>query len=265
MSELLDATDDVLSIPVAEVRSREDFTVCLDRARVLAGPLSHREIENRSGRRLRRTKIGQVLAGEFPHRDFLLVYLDVCGVPETDRAEWLRIWAWLLTRSSTKDEAVSAEVTQVIARPMATPVLAPEVQQLRADLNATVSALRRGQHEKQELERRLTRAESAYADATTQARTLRDQLERAQHKINDLTELINWLRTEGPAAADPATEEKSTPVEENAAGDEETSPPDQHRLPGSSRETKYTVAYTRAEVEDIFGANEKAAPPVFGL
>jgi hypothetical protein len=265
MSELLDATDDMLSIPVGQVRSREDFIACLDRARVLAGPLSHREIETRSGRRLRRTKIGQVLAGEFPHRDFLLAYLEVCGVPETDRTEWLRAWARLMARPSTIDESVSAEVTQVIARPTVAPVIAPEVRQLRADLDATLSALRRGRHEKQELERRLIRTESAYADAATQARALRDQLEHAQHKINDLTELINWLRTEGPGADEPVAEEESTPAKEQPAGDEETSPPDQHRTPGPSREAKYTVAYTRAEVEDIFGANEKAAPPVVGL
>jgi hypothetical protein len=265
MSELLDATDDMLSIPVAQVRSREDFIACLDRARVLAGPLSHREIESRSGRRLRRTKIGQVLAGEFPRRDFLLTYLEVCGVPEADRTEWLRAWAWLLTRSSTMDEPVSAEVTQVLARPTVAPAIAPEVRQLRADLDATLNALRRGQHEKQELERRLVMTESAYADAATQARALRDQLERAQHKINDLTELINWLRTDGPGADEPAAEEQPTPTEEQPADDEETSPPDQHRAPGPPREAKYTVAYTRAEVEDLFGANQKAAPPVVGL
>lgn len=265
MSELLDATDDMLSIPVAQVRSREDFIICLDRARVLAGPLSHREIESRSERRLRRTKIGQVLAGEFPRRDFLLTYLEVCGVPEAERTEWLRAWAWLLTRSRTVDEPVSAEVTQVLARPTAVPVVAPEVRQLRADLAATLSALRRSQHEKQELERRLVRTESAYADSATHARALRHQLEHAQRKINDLTELINWLRTEGPGVDEPVAEEQSTPAEEQPAGDEDTSPSDQHRTPGPSREAKYTVSYTRAEVEDIFGANEKAAPPVVGI
>lgn len=260
MSELLDATDNKLSIPVEQVRSREEFIACLDRARVLAGPLSHRELESRSGRRLRRTKIGQVLAGELPRRDFLLIYLEVCGVPEADRIEWLRAWARLMTLPSTMDEPIYAEVTQVLARSTAAPVIAPEVRQLRADLDATLSALRRGQHEKQELERRLIRTESAYADAATQARVLRDQLERAQDKINDLTELINWLRTEGPG-----TEQQPPPAEEQQAGDEATSPPDQHRAPGPQREAKYTVTYTRTEVEDIFGANGKAAPPVFGI
>lgn len=75
------------------------FTRCLEEARILAGPLSHRELESRSGRRLGRTKIGQVLRGTLPQRDFLLVFLEVCGVPKDRWPRWLEAWG-RLTRIS---------------------------------------------------------------------------------------------------------------------------------------------------------------------
>jgi hypothetical protein len=105
---------DASQIPVRQAETLADFIQCLDQLRTLAGPLSHREIQSRSGNVLTRTKIGQVLNGELPRRDFLLVYLEVCGVPECDRPQWLQAWARLaqarqshgvLTRREAQDRA----------------------------------------------------------------------------------------------------------------------------------------------------------------
>jgi hypothetical protein len=86
------------------VRTIADFAECLDQLRVLAGPLSHREIASRSGGLLRRTKIGQVLSGELPRREFLTAYLEVCGASREAGDSWLRVLARLAaaTRSPSR-------------------------------------------------------------------------------------------------------------------------------------------------------------------
>jgi hypothetical protein len=88
-------TTDVSQVPVSGASSPAEFAQCLEDVRLLAGPLSARELEKRSGKRLGRTKIGEVLAGSLPRRDFLLVYLEVCGVPQQSWADWLETWGRL--------------------------------------------------------------------------------------------------------------------------------------------------------------------------
>ncbi|OLF09182.1 hypothetical protein BLA60_21670 [Actinophytocola xinjiangensis] len=228
---------DPLSIPVTRARSREEFIACLDRARVLAGPLSHREIENRSANRLRRTKIGQVLAGELPRRDFLVTYLEVCAVPENDRAAWLRSWARVLTadpEQSTSDREPAGDVTQVISRTSAA------LQDAR-----NVNDQGRDHTENEELRRQL-------AEAAGEARVLRDQLRRAQDQISDLTDQLAWLRSHEPR---PATVVVDPPR-----------PTFRHLPPPRTREsTKYPLNYTNEELHDLFGHGDAiVAPPVLG-
>jgi hypothetical protein len=68
-----------------------EFTRCLRQVRHSAGQLSNREIAARSGRRLSRWMVGEVLGkGALPKRDFLEAFLAVCGVPASERAWWDR-------------------------------------------------------------------------------------------------------------------------------------------------------------------------------
>lgn len=88
---------DVSAVQVEECTTPAEFAHCLEQVRHLAGPLSHRQIEAKSGHQLARTKIGQVLGGSFPNREFLEVFLDVCRVPESAREPWFGAWTRLAT------------------------------------------------------------------------------------------------------------------------------------------------------------------------
>lgn len=86
---------DASAVRVCEAATPDEFAQCLEQVRNLAGPLSHREIAAKSEHRLARTKIGQVLNGTLPKREFLGVFLDVCGVPEADQEPWFETWSRL--------------------------------------------------------------------------------------------------------------------------------------------------------------------------
>ncbi|MCE6998317.1 hypothetical protein LZG04_26475 [Saccharothrix sp. S26] len=138
------------SVPITAATTTADFARCLDQVRVLAGPLSHRAVESRSGGRLRRTKIGQVLGGELPNREFLLVYLRVCGVAEALWPVWQEVWARLTTgpltgvataapdtgtaeRAETVLERAEAQATEI--RRIAHAQAADLLDRTRADLD----------------------------------------------------------------------------------------------------------------------------------
>jgi hypothetical protein len=87
---------DTSVVSLDRVRTPADFADCLDQLRKLAGPLSHRELERRGGKHLRRTKIGEVLGGDLPNREFLLAFLAACGTSEDEAEKWLLVWTRLV-------------------------------------------------------------------------------------------------------------------------------------------------------------------------
>jgi hypothetical protein len=135
---------DASLVPLSTVRTAADFAECLDQVRVLAGPLSHREIESRSGGRLRRTKIGQVLGGELPHREFLTVYLEVCGVSEATSESWHRIWTRLVStaRSPSRPAARIAEAGDALVLRRERDAALARIQRLTDELKSLRSATR---------------------------------------------------------------------------------------------------------------------------
>jgi hypothetical protein len=73
-----------------------EFTRCLQQVRHIAGPLSNRQISARSGERLSRWMVGEVLdKGTLPKRDFLDMFLTVCGVAAEERPRWDKVRASL--------------------------------------------------------------------------------------------------------------------------------------------------------------------------
>lgn len=134
----------VPEIPLSAVRTAADFAECLDQLRVLAGPLSHRQIESRSSGRLRRTKIGQVLNGELPRREFLAAYLEVCGVTDAAKEPWHRVWAHLIsTAQGWRQSAagISEDGDALVLRKERDAALA-QVQRLLDELEMLQSAAR---------------------------------------------------------------------------------------------------------------------------
>ena len=173
---------DASSIPLDAARTNADFARCLNQLRILAGPLSHRQIEARSGGRLGRTKIGQVLNGELPRREFLHVYLRVCGVQERADAAWYEAWARLVP-SARIDPAGDASEQEAGAGERAAVDRAVEqaddiVRQAREHAAAiTAQALAEAERDKtQELER-IHRAEEERDIAFNRARHLVNELD----------------------------------------------------------------------------------------
>jgi hypothetical protein len=177
---------DVSPVPVDQAETLVDFARCLDQVRILAGPLSHREIESRSGGILTRTKIGQVLNGDLPRREFLVAYLEVCGVPASDRPLWLEMWGRLAQtakprgvptrreaqeRATTIIEKAETEAREIIARAQA------EVDALRA--HARMEAQRARQAD----DVRIAGAEEERDAALARARSLTLELD-AMHETS---------------------------------------------------------------------------------
>lgn len=172
---------DISSIPLADARTHADFARCLNQLRILAGPLSNRQIEARSGGRLGRTKIGQVLNGELPRREFLHVYLQVCGVHERANA-WYETWARLMPTTQI-DSAGDASGQEAEVDDQAVVDLASEqaddiVWKAREHAAAiTAQAQAQAEHNKtQELER-IHRAEEERDIAFNRARHLVSELD----------------------------------------------------------------------------------------
>jgi len=158
---------DLSGVPLGGVRTAADLAACLDRVRVLAGPLSHRELDRLSGGRLGRTKIGQVLAGELPRRGFLATYFEVCGVPAADRPAWYDTWAGLV-------------VGRAVDEPVPVPVREP-----RGGADAELTALR-GE---------LSRATRELADLRGTGDLLRAERDRALAHADALVVEVIGLRT----------------------------------------------------------------------
>ncbi|MBP2186385.1 hypothetical protein [Amycolatopsis magusensis] len=91
--------EDHATIDLEAVHDAQQFGKCLHKLRNLAGPLSNREIERRSKKNIGRTKIGQAVDGELPNRDFLEIFLHVCGISHPETQAWFSTWARLSTGS----------------------------------------------------------------------------------------------------------------------------------------------------------------------
>jgi hypothetical protein len=244
-------------IPLSTVRTAADFAECLDQLRVLAGPLSHREIEGRSGGRLRRTKIGQVLAGELPRRDFLAAYLEVCGVPEDATAAWHQVWTTLATaaRRSTRpiDETATLrkerDAAQFEARRLADEVrrLRSVIRTMGAEHNAAIQQAERTGKASESAENRLRTAEAVRDEAVGRARHLRDEIMQARTKIADLDGTVAQLRDERDSALDELASLRWQLDSRYATS-------------GSKRLTRYT----QDEAEDLYGSTKHGPPPVIG-
>jgi hypothetical protein len=215
------------AVTLASVRTAADFARCLDHVRILAGPLSHREIEGRAGGRLRRTKIGQVLAGELPRRDFLEAYLEVCGVPEDARGVWHQVWIRLVSHTpAVADEAgllrkqLDAALTQVRR-------LANELAALRVDRDAANQRLQQTGEILDATQRRLRTTEEARDEALAHIQRLDEELAFATSRLSE-------------ARSDIAS---------------------RHAVASSP---KALVRYTRGEAETLYGSDATTMPPVLG-
>ncbi|SDC51743.1 hypothetical protein [Actinokineospora iranica] len=252
---------DTSSVAVERVRTAAEFAACLDQVRVLAGPLSHREIESRGGGRLRRTKIGQVLAGELPRREFLAAYLTVCGVPADAHEPWHRKWTFLIsarlpaepdvaTVHRERDAAVARArlLEQEVAALRATAVVPPEahesfrkeIRTLRAERDAARGQARLATRQHESTVERLRLAEAARDEALSRQRLLDNDLQAAGATIARLTETVDRLR----ARPRQARTESASPRE----------PSGQKRL----------ALYTREEADDLYGTTSDAPSPVIG-
>ena len=94
------------NIDPTQVTSLEDLAACLRQLRVEAGPLSYNELNRRAlgnegflpGNRgaripLGRSAISKVFRGKmFPHRNFLLTLVDICGVDVEVDQRWEQAW-----------------------------------------------------------------------------------------------------------------------------------------------------------------------------
>jgi hypothetical protein len=177
---------DTSGVPVQEATTAVEFTRCLEQVRVLAGPLSNREIETRSGHVLRRTKIGQVLRGDLPRRDFLVTYLRVCGVAEGELPTWLDVWARLAhvelpttvaTRRNARERA-SAVIANAEARAREITAQAQtEVEGLMAFARVEADRVRQVE------ESRIAAAEEERDSAMARARVLTSELD-AMHETS---------------------------------------------------------------------------------
>lgn len=109
-------------IPLDKVSNSADFGACLTKLRNLAGINSNREVEKFSNQLLGRTKVGKALAGELPKKNFLVLYLLTCGVPEEDHEPWLDVWSRLdpVTSAfgvdSTSTTAARDEAREILAK-----------------------------------------------------------------------------------------------------------------------------------------------------
>ena len=206
------------------VRTPADFADRLDRLRKFAGPLSRRELERRGGKQLRRTKIGEVLGGELPHREFLLAFLSVCEVPEDEVEKWLRVWTRLMalpnptTRRTEEPVVARAEYDRVTAEAhkltaklaavraervtdteRATTTIAPnesvtrELRKLRDERDA---ANREARHLAERYDARAARlrtTEGALDEALARVRSLERDLAEARDEITNLTATVRRL------------------------------------------------------------------------
>lgn len=173
-------TIDTSGVPVRQAETAADFGKCLEQVRILAGPLSNREIETRSGHTLRRTKISQVLRGDLPRRDFLTIYLQVCGVPEAQQPIWFEIWAQLAhveqppTVSTRRNARESATAIIEKAKEQAGEIAA----QARADVEALMAYARaEAERARQADDGRVSAAQEERDSALARTRTLTLELE----------------------------------------------------------------------------------------
>lgn len=235
-------TSDMSTIPLQTVRTAADFAGCLDQLRVLAGPLSHREIESMSDRRLRRTKIGQVLGGQLPRRDFLAVYLEVCGVDNTE--PWYRVWTRLISaRGRRDDDALTLrnerdEALTTVAR------LNAQVDDLWSTVHATQTDRDAAVQRAKRAEAEAKRLRATEAEAQGRVRLLSQEVLAARGRITELDETVDGLRAElANAMTDIA--DLRWQLNSRAAAN------------GSKRLTRYT----QDEAEDLYGTSDILAPP----
>lgn len=125
------------AVDLSRVQTAADLADCLETIRVLAD-LSYRQMvqiaRDKFGKPLSKTKIGQVLGGQFPNREFLITFLQVCGVPEVRHNRWVATWNRLAMRYSARR-----------ARQAGTQAGEPE--QLRGDAQAEANEILRRAHD----------------------------------------------------------------------------------------------------------------------
>jgi hypothetical protein len=167
-------------VPVQEATTAAEFARCLEQVRVLAGPLSNREIETKSGHTLRRTKIGQVLRGDLPRRDFLVTYLRVCGVAEREVPTWIEVWSRLAhvelpttvaTRRNARERASAVIATAEARAREITAQAQAEVDRLMAFARVEADRVRQVE------ESRIAAAEEERDSAMARARVLTSELD----------------------------------------------------------------------------------------
>ena len=242
---------DTSLVSLDSVRTVADFAECLDQLRVLAGPLSHREIASRSGGLLRRTKIGQVLGGELPRREFLTTYLEVCGVSHEAGDAWLRLWARLVstTRSPSHLPEDDPQVLRKERDAARTQVqrLTNELETLRsathaadAEREATIRRARQASEMNESAVRRLRSAQTAREEAQGHVRLLSQEVMAGRARITELNDTADKLRAELESAAAEIAGLRRELVGNRSA------PNDSKRL----------IKYTQSEAEELYGTDE---------
>lgn len=287
---------DTGQIRVSEAKTVADFARCLEEVRILAGPLSHRELQSRSGGRLGRTKIGKVLKGMLPQRDFLLVFLEVCGVSQDNRHCWLEVWG-RLTRvdnghATMPGPAEDDQATDIVANAQA------RAEKIIEEGRAAVAALlTRAKAEAEQLTRsanaRVLRAEDDREAAIAQARSANRELEatlerhvqrirftederdralnRAHTLSNTLTELQDTTRTQIAEAEEQRNSawakvnKLTAELEIERQRVKELSERNERLRAQTGHDERYAPAYlAEPDPDGVFGTDEMTAPPVIG-
>lgn len=288
---------DASLIPLSTVRTSADFAQCLDQLRVLAGPLSHREIESRSGGRLRRTKIGQVLGGELPRREFLTSYLEVCGVSCAESEPWHRVWSRLVStaRGPRRSARTAEDGDALMLRKERDAALArvrrltEELETLRSDPRVTepgraavttqdggsggpnqpvMDELQTLRVERDAADRRARRLAELNESTVMRLRTAEAARDQALEHVRRLTRELDATQTKiAELGHNNATRPRNTggETELEPAMNEIVRPRGQHFGPeGGAGSIKRLTRYTQEQADELYGPGTEAQTPVLG-
>jgi hypothetical protein len=150
-------------LDLTSVANREELAELLRTVHARADRPSYRFLSSWAAKNgkpaLPKTTVGDIIQGEFPRKEKMLVFLEACGVPANERKHWRAAWERIAAAEQRRQQDEAADLEQRRVRVL---------EEAKAQAKAQVGAL---------IDKAHVRAEEIVAEAEQRADALRQRAE----------------------------------------------------------------------------------------